>query len=58
MFDSEFEQSLFDLRKSKLEEIKKLGQAAYPNQFLASHTLPQVRAKWGEAQAESLEADR
>jgi lysyl-tRNA synthetase class 2 len=58
VFDSEFEQSLFDLRKSKLEEIKKLGQAAYPNQFLASHTLPQVRAKWGEAQAESLEADR
>ena len=58
MFDSEFERSLFDLRKAKLEEIVKLGQAAYPNQFPASHTLPEVRAKWGEATAEALEANR
>ena len=58
MFDSEFERSLFELRKTKLEEIEKLGQAAYPNQFPASHTIPQVRAKWGEAQAEELEASR
>jgi lysyl-tRNA synthetase class 2 len=58
VFDSEFERSLFDLRKSKLEEIKKLGQAAYPNQFPASHTVPQVRAKWNESQAEALEANR
>jgi lysyl-tRNA synthetase class 2 len=58
VFDSEFERSLFDLRKAKLEEIKKLGQAAYPNQFPASHTVPAVRAKWDEAQAETLEANR
>ncbi|HZL51257.1 MAG TPA: lysine--tRNA ligase [Terracidiphilus sp.] len=58
MFDSEFERGLFDLRKAKLVEIEKLGQAAYPNQFPASHTVPQVRAKWGEAQAEELEASR
>ncbi len=58
MFDSEFERSLFDLRKAKLIEIEKLGQAAYPNQFPASHTIPQVRAKWGDAQAEELEATR
>ena len=58
MFDSEFERSLFELRKSKLEEIEKLGQAAYPNQFPASHTVPQVRAKWDESQAEALEANR
>ncbi len=58
MFDSEFERSLFDLRQKKLEEIVKLGQAAYPNQFPASHTVPQVRAKWGEALAEELEASR
>ena len=58
MFDSEFERSLFELRKAKLGEIEKLGQAAYPNQFPASHTLPDVRAKWGEATAEDLEADR
>jgi lysyl-tRNA synthetase class 2 len=58
VFDSEFERSLFDLRKTKLEEIVKLGQAAYPNQFPASHTIPEVRAKWGEAQAEELDANR
>ncbi|MGC1461469.1 MAG: lysine--tRNA ligase [Terracidiphilus sp.] len=62
MFDSEFERSLFDLRKAKLVEIEKLGQSAYPNQFPASHTIPAVRAKWGEATfdsgAEELEANR
>ena len=58
MFDSEFERSLFELRKAKLEEIEKLGQAAYPNQFPASHTVPQVRAKWDESQADALEANR
>jgi lysyl-tRNA synthetase class 2 len=58
VFDSEFERSLFDLRKAKLEEIKKLGQAAYPNRFPTSHTVPQVRAKWGETQAEELETNR
>jgi len=58
VFDSEFERNLFDLRKAKLVEIEKLGQAAYPNQFPASHTLPQVRAKWGEVQTEELGAAR
>jgi lysyl-tRNA synthetase class 2 len=58
VFDSEFERNLFDLRKSKLVEIEKLGQAAYPNQFPASHTIPAVRAKWGAAQAEELEVTR
>jgi len=63
VFDSEFERNLFDLRKAKLEEIEKLGQAAYPNRFPAATdehavTIPDVRAKWGDAQAENLEALR
>jgi lysyl-tRNA synthetase class 2 len=58
VFDSEFERSLFDLRRTKLAEIEKLGQAAYPNQFPASHTVPAVRAKWGESTGEELEANR
>lgn len=58
MFDSEFERNLFELRRSKLTEIEKLGQAAYPNQFSASHTIPEIRAKWGEATAEALDGDR
>jgi len=63
VFDSEFERNLFELRKTKLEEIVKLGQAAYPNRFPASAdeiscTVAAVRAKWGEADAEELEASR
>ena len=58
MFDSEFERNLFELRKSKLAQIEDLGQSAYPNQFPASHTLPEVRAKWHETQAEDLETHR
>jgi lysyl-tRNA synthetase class 2 len=58
VFDSEFERSLFDLRKAKLQEIEKLGQATYPNQFPASHTVPELRAKWGQSSAEELEANR
>jgi len=58
VFDSEFERGLFDLRRAKLAEIEKLGQAAYPNQFPASHTVPAVRARWGESLAEQLEANR
>jgi lysyl-tRNA synthetase, class II len=58
VFDSEFERNLFDLRRAKLTEIEKLGQPAYPNQFPASHTIPEIRAKWGEAAAEALDADR
>ena len=58
VFDSEFERGLFDLRRAKLAEIEKLGQAAYPNQFPASHTVPAVRANWGESLAEELDPSR
>ncbi len=58
MFESEFERNLFDLRKQKLAEIEKLGQAAYPNQFPATHTIPAVRDKWDSTTAEELEATR
>ena len=63
MFDSEFEQNLFELRKEKLKEIEKLGQAAYPNRFPAARSEPAtslaaVRARWDKATAEELEANR
>ncbi|HEY1984888.1 MAG TPA: lysine--tRNA ligase [Terracidiphilus sp.] len=58
MFDSEFERGLFDLRREKLVEIEKLGQAVYPNQFPFSHTIADIRAKWNETQGEDLEANR
>jgi lysyl-tRNA synthetase class 2 len=61
VFDSEFEANLFELRKEKLKEIEKLGQAAYPNRFPARQgefatPLAAVRAKWDAATGEELEA--
>ena len=58
MFDSEFERNLFDLRRSKLAEIEKLGQPAYPNQFAFTHSIGQVREAWGETAAETLETEK
>ncbi|HZB87057.1 MAG TPA: lysine--tRNA ligase [Terracidiphilus sp.] len=58
MYDSEFERGLFDLRRAKLAEIEKLGQAAYPNQFSFTHTIPAVRAQWDAATTEELDANR
>jgi lysyl-tRNA synthetase, class II len=54
VFDSEFERNLFALRQEKLKAIEALGQAAYPNQFVFTHTIAEVRAKWGETPAEVL----
>ena len=54
MFDSEFERNLFALRQEKLQAITELGQLAYPNHYAATHTIPEVRAKWGETPAEEL----
>jgi len=54
VFDSEFERNLFALRQEKLKAITELGQSAYPNQYVATHTIPEVRAKWGETPAEEL----
>ena len=58
MFESEFERGLFALRQEKLSQIAALGQQTYPNTYKASHTIPEIRAKYGEAAAETLEVER
>jgi lysyl-tRNA synthetase, class II len=58
LFESEFESNLFALRKDKLRQIAELGQQTYPNQFVASHTLTEVRQQFGEIPAEALDAQR
>ncbi|MGA8631752.1 MAG: lysine--tRNA ligase [Terracidiphilus sp.] len=35
-----------------------MGQAAYPNQYVATHTLAAVRGQWDKATGEELEANR
>ncbi len=58
MFESEFECNLFALRKEKLSQIAALGQQTYPNQFVATHTLHEVRQQFGEIAPEALDAER
>src|SRR6266436_2858419 len=48
VFESEFERNLFALRQAKLKEIAALGsggkpQPVYPNQYVATHTIPEIR---------------
>ncbi|HEY6374896.1 MAG TPA: lysine--tRNA ligase [Edaphobacter sp.] len=64
MFESEFEQNLYALRRDKLKQIAALGQeaglneaqATYPNSYSSSHTIPEVRAAYGELTAEELQS--
>jgi lysyl-tRNA synthetase class 2 len=58
VFESDFERNLFALRQEKLKQIKALGQTAYPNSFAATHTVPEIWAKYREASGEQLEAER
>jgi lysyl-tRNA synthetase class 2 len=58
LFESEFESNLFALRKDKLRQIADLGQQPYPNQFLTTHTLAEVRQQFGDISPEVLDAQR
>jgi lysyl-tRNA synthetase class 2 len=66
VFESEFEQNLYQLRREKLEQIAALGQqsglsyaqATYPNSYAASHTIAEIRMAYGEMSAEQLEGVR
>ncbi len=58
MSESEFERGLFALRQQKLQQIEALGSPAYPNQFIATHTLSAIRAGYDSFTAEQLEPSR
>ncbi|HEX6772371.1 MAG TPA: lysine--tRNA ligase [Acidobacteriaceae bacterium] len=58
MFDSEFERSLFALRREKLQQIAALGHAVYPNHYRITHEIPNVIRNYKEATTEQLEAER
>ena len=65
MFESEFEENLYNLRREKLQQIAALGeesglsaaQATYPNSYTASHTVPELRKAYDGLTAEELEID-
>ncbi len=54
MFESEFEEKQYALRREKLEQIRALGQqqgltaaeAAYPNSYAATATIPELRERY------------
>ncbi len=64
MFESEFEQNLYALRREKLKQIAALGQqaglseaqATYPNSYSTSHTIPELRAAFDSLTIEQLES--
>jgi hypothetical protein len=58
VFESEFEQEMYAQRREKLRQIEALGQAAYPNQFQATATVPEILQRFDSATAEALEAER
>ena len=65
MYESQFEQELYELRREKLRQIAALGQkaglsyaeATYPNHYAATHTVPELRAGYDPMTAEQFEAD-
>ena len=70
MFESEFEEKQYELRREKLREIGALGvaqgltlaEATYPNSYAATATIPEIRAKYIETATpvtgEEFEANR
>ncbi|MHB1744744.1 MAG: lysine--tRNA ligase, partial [Acidobacteriaceae bacterium] len=58
MYESEFEQSIFDLRREKLKQIEALGHPVYPNSFASTHALAAIRSEYDSATDETLEKDR
>jgi lysyl-tRNA synthetase class 2 len=58
VYESEFEQSVFDLRRDKLRQIEALGHPVYPNSFASSHTLAAIRSEYDAATGEALEQNR
>ncbi len=58
MYESEFEQSVFDLRRDKLRQIEALGHPVYPNSFVATHTVADIRSEYDPTTAEALEQNR
>jgi lysyl-tRNA synthetase class 2 len=55
---SDFESNLYTVRQEKLKQIVELGQAAYPNSYRFTHTVPVIWSEFGSASAEELEAEK
>ncbi|GGA62766.1 lysine--tRNA ligase [Edaphobacter acidisoli] len=62
MYQSDFEEKVYQQRREKLQQIAALGreiglneaQSTYPNSYAASHTIPELRAAYDATTAEEL----
>jgi len=57
VYESQFEEKLYNERRQKLQQIAALGQAIYPNSYAATITIPDLRAAYDSMTAEAFEAD-
>jgi lysyl-tRNA synthetase class 2 len=65
LYESQFEQRLYEERREKLRQIGELGakaglsyaEATYPNSYAASITVPELRAQYDSMTAELFEAE-
>jgi len=57
VYESQFEEKLYNERREKLKQIAALGQAIYPNSYAATITIPELRAKYDAITAEQFETD-
>ena len=66
MYESQFEEDLYEARRKTLREIGALGEkaglsygaATYPNSYATTHTVPELRAGFDAKTGEELEAAR
>jgi len=56
LFESDFEERLYNERLDKIQKIAALGQATYPNSYACSHTIPEIRAAYDSHTTEEMEA--
>jgi lysyl-tRNA synthetase class 2 len=65
VYESQFEEKLYNERREKLKQIAALGQksglsyavATYPNSYAATIAIPELRAAYDSITAEQFEAD-
>jgi lysyl-tRNA synthetase class 2 len=57
VYESKFEEDLYQLRRDKLKQIAELGQPSYPNSYAFTTTIPEIWAAYESMTAEQFEAD-
>jgi lysyl-tRNA synthetase, class II len=53
-----FDDSIYELRRQKLQQIEALGQTAYRSKYEFTHTIPQILGEYSDKTAEQLENPR